>query len=406
MNFRYKARDRSGSVQVGSVSAADRSGALTQLQQNGLFVSELKAAGGFKLDLNAEIHLSASLGKVKVADLAIFCSQFSALAGAGVPILQSLQVLTRHFKGRKLAKIIESIIRSIEGGDSLSQAMRAHKDDLPPALIYITSVAEVTGRLDEAYGLLARQFEQEDEFTRKVKGALAYPMAVLVIAVIVILFMITFVLPTYGNMFQQMGAQLPAPTRAMMAFGKFLKSYWLLIPVVPVLFGLLVRQAMKNDRIRGAWQSFLLKLPVWGELAYKRELASLCRTLGTMNKSGVPLLAALLSVQEALDFLPIRQALAQVQEGVRGGDRFGHALQQQKLFDRISVEIINLGEMAGNLDTMLFRVAGIAEKDVNSLLGRLTALLEPVLTVVLGGAVLAIILPMLLPMFDILGQIK
>lgn len=405
MNFRYKARDRSGALREGRLEAADQTEALALLQQMDLFVVDIGQAGNLRLNLSADISLGGPR-KVSSRDLAVFCGQFASLVGAGVPVLQALTVLSRQFKKSPLARVLTSVIHAIEGGNSLSQAMREHSRVLPPSLIYITAVAEVTGNLDVSYALLASHFEQEDNFMRKVKSAFTYPAVVLTVALVVIMFMVTVVLPTYGKLFAQMGAQMPASTRFLMALGDGIKQYWYLVPWPPLLLAWGVRALFRRPKLKAGWQRFTMRIPIFGPLAYKRELARLCRTLGTMTRSGVPLLAALLTVQEAMDHQPLRAALEAIQEDVRQGDTFGQALERQPTFDRISVEIIGLGEAAGNLDAMLFRVADLAEKDVNTLLEQLTQLLEPALTVVLGGIVVSIILPMLLPMFDILSKIR
>lgn len=405
MHFRYKARDRSGAVREGRLEAPDRSDALTTLQQMDLLVIELKEAGRFSLDLNADISLGGPK-KVSSRDLAVFCGQFASLLAAGVPVLQALTVLSRQFKKSPLARVLGGVIHSIEGGNSLSQSMRAYSQVLPPSLIYITAVAEVSGNLDTSYSLLASHFEQEDNFLRKVKSAFTYPGVVLTVALGVIMFMVTVVLPTYGKLFAQMGAELPASTRFLMAAGEGIKRYWYLAPWPPLALWFGLRSLFRRPQVRAGWQRFLLRIPVFGPLTYKREMTRLCRTLGTMARSGVPLLAALLTVREAMDHEPLRQALEAIQEDVRRGETFGQAMERQPVFDRISVEIIGLGEAAGNLDAMLFRVADMAEKDVNTLLDRLTQLLEPALTVTLGGIVVAIIIPMLLPMFDILSKVR
>lgn len=405
MHFRYKARDRSGAIREGKLEAAGRPEALATLQQMDLFVVDLQKAGGISLDLNSEIQLGGPK-KVSSRDLAVFCGQFSSLVGAGVPVLQALTVLARQFKKSPLAKVLEGVTHSIQSGNSLSQAMREHARVLPPSLIYITAVAEVSGNLDTSYSLLALHFEQEDNFTRKVRSAFTYPGVVLAVAFIVIMFMVIVVLPTYGKLFGQMGADLPASTQFLMAVGGGIKSYWYLLPwpLLGLIWGL--RALLRMPKVRGHWQRLAMRVPIFGPLAYKRELARLCRTLATMTRSGVPLLAALLTVREAMDNQPLQEALDAIQEDVRRGDTFGQALERQPIFDRVSVEIIGLGEAAGNMDAMLFRVADLAEKDVNTLLDRLTQLLEPALTVTLGAIVVSIILPMLLPMFDIISKVR
>ncbi len=370
-----------------------------------LFVVDLRAAKSGGLDLSADISIGGPK-RVSSRDLALFCGQFSSLLGAGVPVLQALNVLARQFRKSPLARVLSGVTHSIESGNSLSQAMREFSQVLPPSLIYITAVAEVSGNLDTSYSLLALHFEQEDNFLRKVKSAFTYPAVVLFVAFCVIMFMITVVLPTYGKLFGQMGADLPGSTQFLMALGGFIKAYWYLLPwpVVGLIWGL--RHLFRVPSVKGAWQRFLLRVPIFGPLAYKRELTRLCRTLGTMTRSGVPLLAALMTVREAMDHQPLQAALDAIQEDVRRGDTFGQALERQPVFDRITAEIIGLGETAGNMDAMLFRVADLAEKDVNTLLDRMTQLLEPALTVLLGGIVVSIILPMILPMFDIIGKVR
>jgi len=404
MKFRYRGRDSSGQIKEGTLEAADRGAALGQLQQGGMIISDLKPVGA-GINLNAEINLSIGSRKVTAADLALYCDQLATLLGAGVPILQALRVLEGQFAGRKLGQIVTAIVGAIAGGDSLSQAMRPHREHLPATMLYITSVAEVSGRLDEAYALLARQFEDEEKLSRKIRAAMTYPIAVLSIALLVVVFMLTFVLPTYANMFREMGATLPASTRILMAAGDGLRNFWYL--VLPALGGLWLggRQLLRQTVVREALSRISMRVPLLGALRYKRELCRLCRTLGTMNRSGVPLMAALLTAGEAMDKGPLQQAVAGVQQRVADGDTFGDALRAQKVFDRISVEMIALGEQAGTLETMLFKVAQLADRDVNLLLERLTALLEPAMTMLVGGLVVGIIVPMILPMFDILGQV-
>jgi len=401
--FRYKARDSAGALQEGRLDVPTRADALARLQGMGLVVVDLKEGAGFSL--NQEVSLGGAR-RVSSRDLATFCAQLASLLGAGVPIVPSLQVMARQFSKGPLGSLLPEVVRSIEAGNSFSQALRENERALPPSLIYITAVAEVTGNLDTSYSLLANHFEHDDNFTRKVRSAFTYPAVVLSVALGVIVFMVTVVLPTYGQLFGQMGAELPASTRVLMALGQGIKRYWYLIPVVLLLGSWGVWRVYRRPRVRAAWERFWLRVPAIGPLLYKRNLAQLTRTLGMMLRSGVPLISALETVEESLDNQPFRDAVRGVQEEVRQGETFGRALSRQPLFDRTTVEIVALGESAGTVDTMLFRVADQTEKDVNTLLDRLTQLLEPALTVVLGVIVVSIIVPMILPMFDILGKVR
>jgi type IV pilus assembly protein PilC len=404
MKFHYRGRDTSGQMKTGQLEAADRAAAIGQLQQAGVLVSELKPAG-ISLDMEINLNLSRARRRVTTADLALFCDQLACLLGAGVPILQSLKVMGEQFKGRKLGQVVAALIADLESGDSLSQAMRRQRAHLPATMVYITAVAEVAGRLDEAYVLLAKQFDEEEQLVRKVKSAMTYPVIVVVVAIAVLIFMLTFVLPTYAGMFREMGATMPASTRALIAVSDFMRQRWYLIPVPVVALWWGGRQLLRQPAVHRRVDQLSLRIPLLGPLRYKRELARLCRTLATMNRSGVPLMAALLTVKEALEFQPLAAAVDNVQGRVADGESFGEALRAQPFFDRITVEMIALGEQAGTLETMLFKVAAVADKDVNLLLDRLTALLEPAMTMLIGSLVVSILIPMLLPMFDILGQV-
>ena len=405
MDFGYRARDRAGRLREGRVSAADRAAALERLRQMDLFVVALYELRTGRFSLGTEISLGGPK-KVPVRDLANFCAQLSSLLEAGIPVLQALNVLAGQFERQLLGRVLRSVIESIEGGSSLSQALREQERYLPQSLLFITSVAEASGSLDSSYALLAQHYEQEDNFAAKIKSALTYPAVVLTVALCVILFMVTVVLPTYGQLFAQMGAEFPTPTRVLMRFGEAIKQYWYLMPMAVLLPVWLIRLLFRQRAVEAAWQRLLLRLPFVGPIVYKREMSSLCRTLGTMSRAGVPLLTALMTLRESIHSAPLREALTAVQEEVRRGYSFGQALKRQPVFDRASVEIISLGETAGKLDTMLFRVAELAEKDVSRLLDQFTKILEPMLTVVLGGIVVSIIVPMILPMFDLIGKVR
>lgn len=402
MEFLYKARRSDGKVDQGRVEADDRTDALAQLEQQGLLVSELTE----KKVLTRRRLRTVRSRRLALKDLATFCSQFSTLLGAGVPVLEALSLIAQQFRGKRLAAILEQVLIDLKSGQSLSQALRAQGDSLPSPLIYITAVGEVTGRLDEGYGLLAQQFELEEKMAGKVKSAMIYPSVVLSVAFGVVIFMLTYVLPQYAALFRQMGADLPGATLVLMAVGRTVQDWWFLILPSPFLLIWAGSRLLKVPRVLGAYQRLLLRIPVVGTLRHRREMGRFCRTLGSMVQGGVPLLSALESVHAASEFLPLRASLAPVIEQIRSGEGFGTALKSQPFFDALTVEILALGEASGNLEAMLFKVATTAEQDVGLLLERLTNLLEPVMTILLGSIILMIIVPMVLPMFDILNQVK
>lgn len=402
MKFAYKGRDVGGRPVAGGVEAPDRAAALAQLNQRGLLVSSLRGRW-VSFSLGAAV---TSGGAVRTGDLAAFCSQFATLLSAGVPVVQALEVLVRQFEGRRLARVLGEVLEAVRGGESLSDALRRHGRVLPGPMMYVTAVAEVSGRLEQGYTLLARQFEQEEQFLRKLRGALAYPAVVLTVAFATVLFMLAFVLPKYTAMFRQTGAALPGPTLILLAVAGFLARWWPLLCLGLLLVALLLRRQLREPAFREACQRLLLQLPLAGPLAYRRELLRLCRTLGTMVGSGVPLLTALDAARRAVALLPVSRALGAVRERVSEGESFGRALREQPVFDPMTVEMLAVGEASGSLEAMFFQVAGAAEREASSLLERAAALAEPVLTLLVGAVILAIIVPMLLPMFDLFSHIQ
>ncbi len=396
MQFNYKGWDGAGRPIAGTVEAASREEAVGQLAAGGVLIAELKP----QLKINWNVELTGPT-KPNLRELAAFCSQLSMLLGSGVAVLQALRVLASQGRRGALGRILTSAANDVETGASLSQALYKQRKLLPWVLIQVVTVAELSGSLDMGLRLLGRQFEQEDFLRRRVRSAMTYPVVVLAAALAVVSFMVTFVVPRYAGLFSQLDAQLPASTLFVLGLSDFVRNQWylLLLYVFMLAGGIWVLFRFESVRFRWSW--VLLKLPVLGEILLKRELARLTRTLATLMNAGVPILNALEVVEGATGSLWLASRLRLIIEDVRVGGALANALKRHRLLPGMFQEMVSVGEVIGDVDGMLNRVGDTCESDVNLIVDRLTSILEPVLVVVLGAAVVSVIVPIILPMFEI-----
>lgn len=396
MQFNYKGWDGAGRPIAGTVEAASREEAVGQLAAGGVLIAELKP----QLKINWNVELTGPT-KPNLRELAAFCSQLSMLLGSGVAVLQALRVLASQGRRGALGRILTSAANDVETGASLSQALYKQRKLLPWVLIQVVTVAELSGSLDMGLRLLGRQFEQEDFLRRRVRSAMTYPVVVLAAALAVVSFMVTFVVPRYAGLFSQLDAQLPASTLFVLGLSDFVRNQWylLLLYVFMLAGGIWVLFRFESVRFRWSW--LLLKLPVLGEILLKRELARLTRTLATLMNAGVPILNALEVVEGATGSLWLASRLRLIIEDVRVGGALANALKRHRLLPGMFQEMVSVGEVIGDVDGMLNRVGDTCESDVNLIVDRLTSILEPVLVVVLGAAVVSVIVPIILPMFEI-----
>lgn len=396
MLFNYKGWDGAGRPTAGTVEAASRDEAVGQLTASGVLIAELKP----QLKFNWNMELSGP-ARPNLRELSGLCSQLSMLLASGVAVLPALRVLASQGRKGALGRILTQAANDVETGSSLSQALYKQRKVLPWVLIQVVSVAELSGSLDVGLRLLGRQFEQEDLLRRRVRSAMTYPVVVVVAAIAVVSFMVTFVVPKYAGLFSQLDAQLPAATLAVLHLSNLLRHQWylLLIFLIAVIGGIWL--LFRSDSVRLQWSRVVLKLPIAGEILFKRELARLTRTLATLMHAGVPILNALEVVEGASGNRWIASKLRLVVEDVRVGGALAGALRRHGLLPGMFMEMVAVGEVIGDVDGMLNRVGDTCENDVNLIVDRLTSILEPVLVIVLGAAVVSVIVPIILPMFDI-----
>jgi len=419
-SFTYVARDATGGTKKGNLEAENEGAVARVLREQGLVVSNIRrskgspaASGSTKGVVVTKKAGTGGFGKVKLADLSIFCRQFSTMIDAGVSLVRCLSVLGEQTPNVKLRRIIGDIQSEVEQGSTLSRAMAKHPRAFNNLFIGLIRAGEVGGVLEEALQRLAGFLEKDLELRRKVKAAMTYPVIVMTVAVAIVLGLVTFILPRFMDLFKELGMKedsMPVMTQFLMNVSHFLTDGFPMRQVIfgVCLFGLIVGwKAFTRTKAGGRFYSMVkLKAPVFGKLNHKIALARFARTLGTLMVSGVPILQALETVAGTVDNDIIGDAILEARARIREGDRIGDPLQKSKMFPPMVVQMVSIGEESGALDQMLQKIAEFYEQEVDSALASLTAAIEPVMIVFLGGAVGFIVIAMFLPLVAIINGLS
>ncbi len=369
--------------------------------------SQVRAAAvAMNVPVQRRRGLSLGGGGVGLRDLSLFCRQFATMINAGVAILTSLNILARQTASRRLRGALSDVSLSIERGQSLSDSFRSRSDVFPAIVVNMVSAGETGGILEECFDRLADHFEKESAVSQKVRSAMTYPIIVSIVAVGVLVFMVVFVLPSFMGIFSQIGGSLPPVTQAIMAVSDFLRVRWYL--PLGVLVVLAAGVKLYSGTPRGAYtlDSLALRLPIVGKVTLMRSVSRFSRTLGTLLRSGVPLLVALSVVERTVGNRPIAAAIIKAEDEIRAGRGIVEPLRASGLFPTMVLEMLAVGEETGAVDTMLSKVADFYDKEVDASVARLASMIEPLIMVFLGGMVGFILVAMVTPMFDIYGQLN
>ncbi|TYP53292.1 type IV pilus assembly protein PilC [Thermosediminibacter litoriperuensis] len=399
--YSFRARDTLGQPVVGTVEAENEAAVIRQLRDKGLFIVEVRPVRGW-FAINSERTFLRRIGK---RDLSVFCRQLATMLGAGLPIVPALQILASQAENKALRRSIEEILRSLEEGGTFHEALGRSQGIFPPVMVHAVEAAEVGGSLDEALEELAAHLEREHELEEKVKSALMYPAIVVSAALAVLIVLLTFVLPAFQNMLDALGVPLPLPTRVVMGVSRVLRRGWLILIFATGILAYVVYRVLKTESARYRLDGILLKLPVFGPLYQKAVLSRFSRTLGTLLRSGVPILQAMDVVRRTVGNRVVAEAVARAQESVRDGKGIAGPLEESGLFHPMIIGMIAVGEETGALDSLLGKISAFYDREVRETVRRLSALIEPILIVVLGAAVGFIVISILLPYFQILGNI-
>lgn len=400
--FAYKARMLTGSVTEGIIEAANQRAAIDQLRGQKMTPIEVNEAGKSLVDILNGINPFKP--NVKPKELVLFSRQLSTLVSAGVPLVQGLSILEEQVESALFKSIVHSIREDIEAGQSITEALRKHPKAFSELYVSMIKAGEVGGILDVILERLSAYLEAAETLKGKVKGAMMYPIVVSSIAGAVTLFLIIGVIPTFTGIFQGFGAELPFITQMMINLSDFLRNYIVLIILAPIAIFIAFKQFRKTEKGMIMTDNLSLKLPVFGILLKKVAVAKFTRTLGTLIKSGVPILQALETVAKTAGNKVIEIAVMSSREAVKEGERIATPLRKSAVFPPMVVQMVAIGEETGNLDAMLNKIADFYDQEVDTAVKALTSMIEPIIIVVMGLVIGFIVIAMFMPMFE-LGQL-
>ena len=399
--YTYRVRDQRGALVTGEIVADSQELVMTRLREMHYIPLEIKQK---REGLKREFSLRP--GRVKLKDLAIFSRQFATMVNSGLPLLRTLSILEEQTDSKELAKKIGEVRLDVERGSSLSGALARHEKTFPTLYVSMCRAGEASGTLDQVLLRLADTLEKEVSLRQKIKSAMTYPTVVFAMVILILAAMLLFVVPTFEDLYASLGGTLPLPTRMLLATSEIVRKFILVFIGAFVLLIFLFRRWIKTDRGRAAFDRFKLRLPIFGSLFQKTALARFARTLGVLNRSGVPILQALDIVQETVRNEVVAKAVREVQAGVKEGESIAAPLANHKVFPPMVVQMMAVGEETGALDTMLEKIADFYEEEVSTAVESLTSLIEPLLIAVVGGAVGVIVISLYLPLFRIVELIK
>jgi general secretion pathway protein F len=389
--FSYKATTMEGAIVEGVIEAVDDKSAIERLKNTGILPLEVISP---REGIKKRITLRSSKG-----DLLIFTTELSALLGAGLPLDRSLNILSEISESSEMKNIIQSILKSIREGSSFSDALQKHPRVFPKLYVNMIRAGEAGGVLDVVLDKLNDFLESAKALKDHILSVMIYPAILIITGGASIIVLLTYVLPKFSVIFAELGGSLPLPTKILLTLSNTLKSYWWIVLSIIIMGYMMLKRYKKSDAGRYKWDSF--KLKIMGEIIRKLETARFCRTLGTLLKSGVPLLQALNNSKDVINNKVIASAIDTVSAGAKGGKGIAVPLSDTKVFPPLALSMIKVGEETGQLDIMLMKVANTYEKSLNESIKRFTSLIEPVMILSMGLVIGFIVISMLMAIFSI-----
>ncbi len=398
--FRWKGRNPRGKIVKGEIIAANMNEALAKLKTKRISVIRLKPAP-------KEIELPFLKHKIKDRELMVVTKQLSSMLASGLPLDEALNIIAEQAESKRMGQILYSVKLDVQGGSSLSQALRKFKDVFPPIYINMVRAGEQTGNLDGVLGRLADMMEKRIALKRKIKGALIYPTIVSIVAVGVIALIMTFVIPTFAEMYNSSGMHLPLPTQIVINISLFMKHYFWYMLVALIVFVIVLRISYKKVySVRRFMDKLLLNIPIFGVLVRKGSIANFATILSSLSASGIDILDSLEISAKTAGNVIIEETLMEVKEMVRRGDNLSFAMASVGEFPDMVIQMVSVGEETGTLDEMMAKVSKYYEDEVDNAVKNLTNMIEPIIIIVLGGIIGFLVISMYLPIFKIGETIK
>lgn len=390
--YAWSGTDRKGNNQKGEISATTLSEAKNMLRRKGISATKVKKIA---------TPLFGKKDKVKAEDISVVSRQIATMLGAGVSLIQTIDMIAQGHSKASMRKMLTEITEEVKAGNPLSSALRKHPDQFEDLYCDLVETGEQSGALETIYDRIATYKEKAEALKSKIKKAMFYPIAVVVVAFIVTTILLVFVVPQFQEIFSSFGAELPAFTLFVLAISQFVQDYGIFIAAGMVAAGVLFARAHKKSKnLRDAVDKKILKIPAIGEILKKASIARFTRTLSTTFAAGVPLIGALDSAAGASGNAVFRDAILFIKKEVAGGMQMNTAMRATGVFPDMVTQMIAIGEESGAVDDMLSKIATIYEAEVDDMVDGLTSLLEPMIMAVLGVVIGGLIVAMYLPIFQ------
>lgn len=399
--FQYQGRDKMGKKRQGKITADTRKEAVVSLREKGMAVTTI-------VELKGVLYKEISLGqrKVKNRDFIIYLRQFSTLLKAGISLVEATKILADQTSSKILKKALLDLVQNLEEGRPYSEGAKAHSHVFPPLFTNMLRAGEAGGNIDEILERMAVYYEKQYQTRQKVKSAMMYPATVGIISVVIVIFLLSTVVPTFAGMFASFGGELPLITRIVLGLGDTFKSFWWIFVILALALYVGIQYIRSNARTKYYLDYGLLKLPIFGSLIQKAEIARMTRTLSSLFTSSVPIIQSLTMVEKILGNVVLVNVIKRSRNSIEKGQSITIPMEQHWAFPAMVTQMIAVGEQSGTMDVMLDRIADFYDMEVDNATDQIKSLIEPMLIVVLAGVVGVIVAAIAIPMFTIFNQIQ
>lgn len=401
--FQWSGKTTKGTIQKGELTANTREEVIAYLRKQNIIPTIITQ----KQKAKSAFSLPGFGARVNDKDIVVFTRQFATMIDAGLPLVQALEILEKQTENKKLASVIGDVKADVEGGSTYADALKKHPRVFSDLYANMVAAGESGGILDTILNRLAGYIEKTMKLKRQVKGAMIYPSAIVIVAIIVIWIILAKVIPTFAKMFATLGGVLPMPTRIVMGASNFLTGIGGLIVIACIIGSIIgIIMAKRTYKGRKIIDTILLRLPILGMLLRKVAVSKFTRTLGTLIGSGVPILEGLDITAKTAGNVVVQEEVLKVRKDVAEGKTIAEPLSKSKVFPPMVTQMIAVGESTGAIDTMLSKIADFYDDEVDAAVTNLTAMLEPVIIVFLGGVIGFIVIAMYMPIFKLITLIK
>lgn len=401
--FKYVGRTAAGKLKRGTIDASSRREAINQLRNEGISPRELTETK--PSIFNRDLNLGGS--GVKSEDFVIYCRQFATLIRAGVTIVDATNILAEQTESKGLKKVLNQVESEIKGGVAFSKAVSKHPKIFPPLFSNMVRAGEMTGNLDETLDRMATYFEKQHTLKKNIQSTMAYPIILLSLITLVVIFMLVYIIPQFTEIYDSFGAELPAITKAVLAASEFMQAmWWLILLIVALAIGVFLFFYKNNKQFNYSVHVAVLRMPIFGKLLQKAAIARMTRTLSSLFSSAVPILEALDIVAKVVENPVMSKVVIEAKDSLEAGGTLSEPLAKHWVFPPLVHQMTAIGEQTGTLDYMLDKVADFYEDDVDRTVETLKSLIEPLMIVFLAAVVGLIVAAIMIPMFTVFTEIS